>query len=86
MGTFIIIGGYLFIAFFAYFVFYWLCAKEYSKREYVKRMYKFEEYLDKHSEIVMLSICWIFTLLVFIFRSLTYVIRKYIEKHFNIQD
>jgi hypothetical protein len=88
MGNFIIIlGSYLFIAFLAYSLLYYLCARSYSKDEYAKRMYKFEEYRDDHhSEIIMMSIIWIFTLLAFILYSLTAIIRKSIEKHFNIED
>lgn len=85
--TVIILGSYLFIAFLAYSLLYYLCARNYSKDEYAKRMYKFEEYRDnKHSEMIMMSIIWIFTLLAFILYSLTFIVRKSIEKHFNIED
>lgn len=87
MGAIIIFGGYLLIAFITYSLLYYLCARSYSKDEYAKRMYKFEEYMDdKHSEMIMMSIIWIFTLLVFILYSLTFIVRKSIEKHFNIED
>lgn len=83
----IILSSYLFIAFLAYSLLYYLCARNYSKDEYAKRMYKFKEYSDNnHSEIIMLSIIWIFTLLAFILYYLTFIIRKSIEKHFNIED
>lgn len=83
----ITLGSYLFIAFLVYSLLYYLCARNYSKDEYAKRMYKFKEYMDnKHSEIIMMSIIWIFTLLAFILNSLTSIIRKSIEKHFNIED
>jgi lysylphosphatidylglycerol synthetase-like protein (DUF2156 family) len=83
----IILGSYLFIAFLAYSLLYYLCAKNYSKDEYAKRMYKFDEYLEeKHHDMIMMSIIWIFTLLAFILYSLTAIIRKSIEKHFNIED
>jgi hypothetical protein len=87
MGAIIILGGYWLIAFITYSSLYYLCARSYSKDEYAKRMYKFEEYRDnKHSEMVMLSIIWIFTLLAFILYYLTSIIRRSIEKHFNIED
>ena len=88
MGKIIIIlGSYLFIAFLTYSLLYYLCARSYSKDEYAKRMYKFEEYRDNnHLEIIMMSIIWIFTLLAFILYSLTFIIRKSIEKYFNIED
>ena len=88
MGKIIIIlGSYLFIAFLAYSLLYYLCAKSYSKDEYAKRRYKFEEYRDNHHlEMIMMSIIWIFTLLAFILYYLTFIIRKSIEKHFNIKD
>lgn len=83
----IILGSYLFIAFLAYSLLYYLCARSYSKDEYAKRMYKFEEYRDNNNpDMIMLSIIWIFTLLAFILYSLTIIIRKSIEKHFNIED
>ena len=88
MGKIIIIlGSYLFIAFLAYSLLYYLCARSYSEDEYAKRMYKFKEYMDdNHSEIIMMSIIWIFTLMAFILYSLTFIIRKSIEKYFNIED
>lgn len=87
MGAIIIFGGYWLIAFITYLSLYWLCARSYSKDEYTKRRYKFEEYMDnKHPEIIMMSIIWIFTLLAFILYSLTFIVRKSIEKHFNIED
>lgn len=87
MGAIIIFGGYLLIAFITYSLLYYLCARSYSKDEYAKRMYKFEEYKDNHhSDIIMMSIIWIFTLLAFILYSLTFIVRKSIEKHFNIED
>lgn len=87
MGAIIIFGGYWLIAFITYLSLYYLCARSYSKDEYAKRMYKFEEYRDnKHSGMVMLSIIWIFTLLAFILYYLTSIIRRSIEKHFNIED
>ena len=87
MGAIIIFGGYWLIAFITYSSLYWLCAKRYSKDEYAKRRYKFEEYRDNnHSEMIMMSIIWIFTLLAFILYSLTFIVRKSIEKHFNIED
>lgn len=83
----ITLGSYLFIAFLAYSLLYYLCARNYSKDEYAKRMYKFKEYMDNnHSEIITMSIIWIFTLLAFILYSLTFRVRKSIEKHFNIED
>lgn len=86
MGAIIIFGGYLLIAFITYSLLYYLCARSYSKDEYAKRMYKFEEYMDdKHSEMIIMSIIWIFTLLAFILYSLTFIVRS-IEKHFNIED
>jgi uncharacterized membrane protein len=87
MGAIIIFGGYLLIAFITYSLLYYLCARSYSKDEYAKRMYKFEEYKDNHhSDIIMMSIIWISTLLAFILYSLTFIVRKSIEKHFNIED
>lgn len=87
MGAIIIFGGYLLIAFITYLSLYWLCAKRYSEDSYAKRMYKFDEYLEeKHHDIIMMSIIWIFTLLAFILYSLTFIVRKSIEKHFNIKD
>ena len=87
MGAIIIFGGYWLIAFITYLLLYYLCARNYSKDEYAKRRYKFEEYRDNnHSEIIMMSIIWIFTLLAFILYSLTFIVRKSIEKHFNIED
>lgn len=87
MGTIIIFGGYLLIAFITYLSLYWLCAKRYSKDFYAKRMYKFDEYLErKHLDIIMSSIIWVVTLLAFIFYGMFYVIRKRIKKHFNIED
>ena len=87
MGAIIIFGGYLLIAFITYLSLYWLCAKRYSEDLYAKRRYKFEEYRDNnHSEMIMMSIIWIFTLLAFILYSLTCIVRKSIEKHFNIKD
>ena len=87
MGAIIIFGGYWLIAFITYLSLYWLCAKKYSKDFYAKRMYKFKEYRDiYHSEMIMMSIIWIFTLLAFILYSLTFIIRKSIEKYFNIED
>lgn len=87
MGAIIIFGGYLLIAFITYSLLYYLCARNYSKDEYAKRRYKFEEYKDNHhSEMIMMSIIWIFTLLAFILYSLTFIVRKSIEKHFNIED
>lgn len=88
MGKIIIIlGSYLFIAFLAYSLLYYLCARSYSKDEYTKRRYKFKEYMDNnYPEIIMMSIIWIFTLLAFILYSLTFIVRKSIEKHFNIED
>lgn len=83
----IILVCYLFMALLAYSLLYYLCARNYSKDEYAKRKYKFEEYMDdNHSEIIMMSIVWIFTLLVFILYSLTFIIRKSIKKYFNIED
>lgn len=53
----IILGGYLFISFLVYLLLYYLCARNYSKDEYVKRMYKFEEYRDdNHSKMITMSI------------------------------
>ena len=87
MGAIIIFGGYWLIAVITYLLLYWLCAKRYSKDCYAKRMYKFDEYLEeKHHDMIMMSIIWIFTLLAFILYSLTSVIRKSIEKHFNIEE
>lgn len=87
MGAIIIFGGYWLIAFITYLLLYYLCARNYSKDEYAKRRYKFEEYRDNnHSEMIMMSIIWIFALLAFILYSLTFIIRKSIEKHFNIED
>ena len=88
MGRIIIIlGSYLFIAFLTYSLLYYLCARNYSKDEYAKRKFKFEEYRDNdHSAMIMMSIIWIFTLLAFILYYLTFIIRKSIEKHFNIED
>ena len=87
MGAIIIFGGYLLIASITYISLYWLCAKRYSKDSYAKRMYKFDEYLEKmHHDIIMMSIVWVVTLLVFVFYKIFYVIRKRIEKHFNIED
>ena len=87
MGAIIIFGGYWLIAFITYSLLYYLCARNYSKDEYAKRRYKFEEYRDNnHSEMIMMSIIWIFTLLAFILYSLTFIVRKSIEKHFNIED
>ena len=87
MGAIIIFGGYWLIAFITYLSLYWLCAKRYSKDLYAKRMYKFDEYLEeKHYDIIMMSIIWVVTLLAFIFYGVFYVIRKRIEKHFNIKD
>lgn len=58
-----------------------------NEDKYAKRMYKFKEYMDNHhSDIIMMSIIWIFTLLAFILYSLTFIIRKSIEKYFNIED
>lgn len=83
----IILGGYLFIAFLTYLLLYYLCARNYSKDEYAKRMYKFEEYRDDYnSDMIIMSVSWIFTLLAFILYYLTFIIRKSIEKHFNIED
>jgi lysylphosphatidylglycerol synthetase-like protein (DUF2156 family) len=87
MGAIIMFGGYCIIAFITYLSLYWLCAKRYSKDFYAKRMYKFDEYLEeKHHDMIMMSITWIFTLLAFILYYLTLIIRKSIEKHFNIKD
>ena len=87
MGAIIIFGGYWLIAFITYLLLYYLCARNYSKDEYAKRRYKFEEYRDNnHSGMIMMSIIWIFALLAFILYSLTFIIRKSIEKHFNIED
>ena len=87
MGTIIIFGGYWLIAVITYLSLYWLCAKRYSKDWYAKRMYKFDEYLEeKHHDMIMMSITWVVTLLAFIFYGMFYVIRKRIEKHFNIED
>lgn len=87
MGAIIIFGGYWLIAVITYLSLYWLCAKRYSKDLYAKRMYKFDEYLEeKHHDMIMMSITWIFTLLAFILYYLTFIIRKSIEKHFNIKD
>ena len=87
MGTIIIFGGYLFIAFLTYSLLYYLCARSYSKDEYAKRRYKFDEYLEeKHHDMIMMSITWVVTLLACIFYGMFYVIRKRIEKHFNIED
>lgn len=83
----IILGSYLFIAFLTYSLLYYLCARSYSKDEYAKRRYKFEEYRDNYTlDMIMMSIIWIFTLLAFILYYLTFIIRKSIEKHFNIED
>lgn len=87
MGAIIIFGGYLIIAFITYLSLYWLCAKRYSKDFYAKRMHKFDEYLEeKHHDMIMMSITWVVTLLAFILYYLTFIIRKSIEKHFNIKD
>lgn len=88
MGKIIIIlGSYLFIAFLTYSLLYYLCARSYSKDEYAKRKFKFKEYrYNDHSAMIMMSIVWIFTLLAFILYSLTFIIRKSIEKYFNIED
>lgn len=87
MGAIIIFGGYLLIAFITYLSLYWLCARSYSKDEYAKRKYKFDGYLEeKHYDMIMMSITWVFTLLAFIFYGMFYVIRKRIEKHFNIEE
>lgn len=87
MEKIIILGSYIFIAFLTYLILYYLCARSYSKDAYAKRMYKFEEYRDnKHSEMIIISIIWAFTLLAFILYYLTFIIRKSIEKHFNIED
>lgn len=87
MGAIIIFGGYWLIAVITYLSLYWLCARSYSKDEYAKRMYKFKEYLEnKHHDMIMMSIVWIITLLAFILYYLTFIIRKSIEKHFNIKD
>ena len=68
-------------------IMYWLCAKRYSKDLYAKRSYKFDEYLEKkHHDMIMMSITWVVTLLAFILYYLTFIIRKSIEKHFNIKD
>lgn len=70
-----------------YSLLYYLYARSYSKDEYAKRKYKFKEYMDDHhTEIIMFSAIWIFTLLAFIVYSLTFIIRKIIEKYFNIED
>lgn len=75
------------MALLAYSLLYYLSAKRYSKDEYAKRKYKFEEYMDDHhTEIIMFSTIWIFTLLAFIVYSLTFIIRKSIKKYFNIED
>ena len=87
MGAIIIFGGYWIIAFITYLSLYWLCAKRYSKDLYAKRMYKFDEYLEeKHHDMIMMSITWVVTLLASILYYLTFIIRKSIEKHFNIKD
>lgn len=87
MGAIIIFGGYWLIAFITYSLLYYLCARSYSKNEYAKRRYKFEEYKDDHhSNMITMSIIWIFTLLAFILYHLTCIVRKSIEKHFNIED
>lgn len=87
MGAIVIFGGYWLIAVITYLLLYWLCARIYSKDEYAKRMYKFDEYLEeKHHDMIMMSITWVFTLLAFIFYGMFYVIRKCIEKHFNIEE
>jgi len=87
MEVIIILVCYLFMALLAYSLLYYLCARSYSEDEYAKRMYKFKEYVDNnHSEIIMMSIIWIFTLIAFILYSLTFIIRKSIEKYFNIED
>lgn len=50
-------------------------------------MYKFDEYLEeKHGDMIIMSIIWVVALLAFIFYGMFYVIRKRIEKHFNIED
>lgn len=87
MEAIIILGGYLLIAFITYLSLYWSCAKRYSKDSYAKRMYKFDEYLEeKHGDMIIMSIIWVVALLAFIFYGMFYVIRKRIEKHFNIED
>lgn len=87
MGVMIIVVFYFLLALLAYSLLYYLCARRYSKDEYVKRKYKFEEYMDEHHMmIIMFSVIWIFTLLAFIVYSLTFIIRKGIEKYFNIED
>jgi hypothetical protein len=83
----IILVCYFFMALLAYSLLYYLCARSYSKDEYAKRKYKFEEYMDDHHlEIIMFSVIWIFTLTAFILYSLTFIIRKSIKKYFNIED
>lgn len=83
----ILVVCYFFMALLAYSLLYYLCARSYSKDEYAKRKYKFKEYMDDHHlEIIMFSVIWIFTLLAFIVYSLTFIIRKSIEKYFNIED
>lgn len=83
----ILLVCYFFMALLAYSLLYYLCARSYSKDEYAKRKYKFKEYMDDHHlEIIMFSVIWIFTLLAFIVYSLTFIIRKSIEKYFNIED
>lgn len=87
MGVMIILVCYFFMVLLAYSLLYYLCARSYSKDEYAKRKYKFEEYMDDHhSTIIMFSVIWIFTLTAFILYSLTFIIRKSIKKYFNIED
>ena len=87
MGAILILGGYWLIASITYVLLYWLCAKSYSQDMYAKQRYKFSEYLEgEHTDIVIMSIVWVITLLALIFYIIFRVIRKRIEKHFNIED